>query len=381
MAFLRMSGRPKKASTARTLAVLLATASGLCGCSWSDANPVEWYRHLSGVDKNDVADKGQRNELNLEAGGQEPYPNLGTVPPPPERAMSSVDLEKLQQGLAADRKNAEYSDQEVRQGHQVPPLPGTAPAAEAVLAQNGAAAPGQAPSPAAPAASSQPAAAPGQAAAPSQAAPAGQAAAPVHGTPTKGSAAPPQESSLAPPSVRSVPQGEMPSAAPPPTGVQPARQQAALPAAAASSARPPAPASAAAAPLLTAPPPEPAVEPAVMRAPHRHGTAVTLEAAQIGFAGGGKTLGAQDSQRLAEVARLQKEGGGSLRVIAYSGGSGAASAEAQLDSFGEALDRANVIAQALTRLGVPAGRITVQAAPEQLGGGVAAGQAVILLDY
>lgn len=369
MASLRMSGRQKKASAARALALVAAIAPGLGGCSWGDANPIEWYRHASGVDKNDLTDKDQRNQVNLEAGGQEPYPNLGTVPGPPDRAMSTVDLEKLQQGLVADRKNAQYSDEELRQGHDVPPLPGQAPPASAVLAQNTAAGSGQAAG-AAPAAS-------GAVPAPVQ------AAAPPHGAPTKGSAAPPQESSLASPSVRSVPEGQMPTAAPPPpTGVQPAQQQAPQlrPAPQQQAALPASP-PAAPPPAALVPRPEPAVEPAVMRPSQGRHATVTLEAAEIGFGADGRTLSAEDRQRLSEVAKMQKEGGGSLRIIAYGrGGYGADAAREQLESFGEALDRANLVAQALTKLGVPANRITVQAAPEQVAGGVA-GQAEILLDY
>ncbi len=53
MVLPRMSGRPKIASNAGTLAVLVLAGSGLCGCSWVPdyANPVEWYRDLSGVSK------------------------------------------------------------------------------------------------------------------------------------------------------------------------------------------------------------------------------------------------------------------------------------------------------------------------------------------
>jgi outer membrane protein OmpA-like peptidoglycan-associated protein len=381
MASLRMSGRQKKASTARALAFLAAVASGLGGCSWSDANPVEWYRDVSGIDKSDLADKGQRNEINLEAGSQEPYPNLGTVPGPPDRAMSTVDLTKLQEGLAADRKNAEYSDEQMRQGNPVPPMPGKAPPANAVLAQNGEPAPGQA-------SASAPAAAAG-----AQAPAAGQGAPPAHSPPTKGSAAPPQESSLVSPSIPNPPQGQMPTAAPPPpTGVEPARQQAAASASAQPAAQAPAPRPAPSMPPLpeqqaALPPLPPAVPPVgpipgVMRAPQGHQHGVSLEAGAIQFGPDGKTLSPEDDRRLAEVAQLQKRDGGSVRIIAYGRRAfGADAAREQLDSFSEALDRANLIAQALTRLGVPAKRITVQAQPEQLAGGVPAGEAQILLDY
>ncbi len=299
--------------------------------------------------------------------------------------MSTVDLEALQKGLVADRTNARYSDEELRQGHAVPPLPGE----QTADAQAATAAPGQSAAPVQ-ANASGPAATPGQAASTGQAAASSQAAAPVQGsTPgqgappaaggarpgpvVKGAQAPPQESSLASPSVRSLPQGETPALPPPaPDGLRP-QQQAALPR--------PAPV----APLPSALPIAPAApgdQPVVMRAPHGRAPSMTLQAAEIAFAGDGTVLSAEDNQRLAEVAKLQKQGGGSLRIIGYARrGYGADAARDQLQSFGVALDRANAVAQALAKLGVPAGRITVQAAPEEAVGGLGAGQAEVLLDY
>jgi outer membrane protein OmpA-like peptidoglycan-associated protein len=358
MALSRMSSRPKKSSNAGTLAILVLAGWGLCGCSWVPdyANPIEWYRDLTGVSKNDAQDTGQRNQQNLQAGGAAPYPNLGTVPQPPDQAMSTIDRDKLQKGLIADRANARYSDEELRQGHGVPPLPGEAPPAQTAEAQGAAATPGQA---------AAPAATPGQAAAPA-------AGGPRRGPPVKGSEAPPQESPLTTPSMRSLPQGESPNAPPPAPGGPRPQQQAALPAA---------PALAVPA-ALPAAPADPAEQPAVMRAPRGHAPSVTLQAAEIGFAGDGKTLSAEDNQHLAEAAKLQKQGGGSLRVIGYARrGYGPDAAREDLASFGAALDRANAVAQALTKLGVPASRITVQAAPEQVAAGLGAGAAEVLLEY
>jgi len=346
MALPRMSGRPKKSSNAGALAILLLAGGGLCGCSWVPdyANPIEWYRDLTGVAKNDAQDAGQRNQQNLQAGGAAPYPNLGTVPPPPAQAMSTIDRDALQKGLIADRANARYSDEELRQGRSVPPLPGEPPTQTA---------------------DAQGAAAPAQAAAPA-------AGSPRRGPPVKGSEAPPQESPLTTPSVRSLPQGETPNAPPPAPGQPRPQQQAALPP------TPPLPVSIAA-PALSA---DPFEQPAVMRAPRGRPPSVTLVAAEIDFAGDGKTLSAEDNQRLAEAAKLQKQGGGSLRVIGYARrGYGPDAAREDLAGFGTALDQANAVAQALAKLGVPASRITVQAAPADLAGGLAAGAAEVLLDY
>jgi outer membrane protein OmpA-like peptidoglycan-associated protein len=141
----------------------------------------------------------------------------------------------------------------------------------------------------------------------------------------------------------------------------------------------------AAVPPPLSPPPayvEPAVEPSVMRIPGGKRAAVTLEAAEIAFTGGTKTLSPTDNQRLSEAAALQKQDGASLRIIGYGArGRGPKAAEEELQSFGDALDRANVVAAELTRLGVPANRITVQAAPAMAQGGLPPGQVVVLLEY
>ena len=340
MAPPRMPRRPEKASRTAGLALLWLAAAGLSGCSVPDAaNPIEWYRDATGASKDDAVGQGARNTQNLEAGGQAPYPNLATVPPPPERALTTVEREKLQKGLLADRTNARYSDEELRQGRSVPPIPGEPPPA----AQTG---PDNAPG-------STPAVAPGT---------------PRAGPATRGSAQPAQESTLTSPEVRSLPQGDRPHPAPPAPAAPPAQRQAAV------EASPPLP-------PRTAPLP-PASQPAVMASPRGKGSAVSLAAAEIAFAGDSKALSADDRQRLAEVAKLQKEGGGSLRVIGYGRrGFGTDAAQQELQSFGDALDRASAVAQALGKLGVPANRITVQAAPELVDGGLSAGKAEVLLEY
>jgi outer membrane protein OmpA-like peptidoglycan-associated protein len=379
----RLPGRRKIRGDFRALCAVMAAAT-LAGCSSvpNYANPIEWYRDITGVSKNDAEDQGARNSANLESGGNEPYPNLATVPQPPDTAMSTVDREKLQQGLVADRANARYSDQQLQQGKDVPPLPGTAP--KVALAP-----PSTEPPPLGPA--------------PATTAPQGSGQA----QPTKGSAPPPQESAVVPPSIANLPQGQQPRAAPPPpSGMQPARQVAAASPPPSPPTQPPSQPTQSAA--TTSPPPQvavpspppkqvaalpppltplptyvdPALEPSVMRTPGGKRAAVTLEAAEIAFSGGTKTLSPSDSQRLSETAALQKQGGGSLRIIGYAArGSGPKAAEQELQSFGDALDRANAVAAELTRLGVPTNRITVQAAPAMVEGGLPPGQVVVLLEY
>jgi outer membrane protein OmpA-like peptidoglycan-associated protein len=339
----------KKSGNARALVLAIVALAGLQGCSYPDAlNPIEWYRDITGASKNDDTGKDARNSENLEAGNKEPYPNLATVPPPPDRAMSTIDREKLQKGLVADRTNAQYSEEELRQGRPVPPLPGEPPAAEAAL-ESSPTPPGT--TPPAPAAGSS------------------------KRLPIKGSEPPPRESALTTPQVGSAPQREAPRPPPPlPPGVR--------------SQQPPPQQQVAAAPATPPLPPRdvlpggPAAQPAVMRAPRGKGPMVTLEAAEIAFAGDGKTLSADDSQRLSEVAKLYQQDGGSLRVIGYARrGYGANAAQLELDGFGEAMDRAGTVAQALAKLGVPPARITIQTAPELVGGGLAAGRAEVFVEY
>src|SRR5258707_7803250 len=114
MMLRRISGGWDKAG-GRAVALAMTAAAGLAACSSTPkyVNPVELYRSAAGFTLNDDT-TGERNARNLEAGRNQPYPNLGTVPPPPDRAMSSIDRQKLQQGLADDRAQAKQSDADLR---------------------------------------------------------------------------------------------------------------------------------------------------------------------------------------------------------------------------------------------------------------------------
>lgn len=336
MKWWRMPGR-SAAGRVRAAVLLTLAASCVAGCSsYPDAlNPFEWYRDITGASAKDDADKAARNAQNLAAGDSAPYPNVGTVPAEPDTAMSTSEREKIAKTLAADRANALYSDEQVRQGNPVPPLPGEAPA-------------GINAGP-----TSRPPSPPGT---PTQTA----AAEPKVSAPTKGSAAAPQEAPLTTPAVRNEPQGEDPLAAPAaPAGTTTSQQKPKPPPSVRQQAAP-APRQDFATAAATGPAP-------VMRGPR---AAVTVTAAEIDFAGDGRTLSARDGTRLAEVAELYKQNAGSLRVVGHGGGAG------DIASFDEALDRANAVAQALAKLGIPASRITVQTAAETGRAG-----AEVLVDY
>src|SRR5258708_30628287 len=98
------------------LAVMLALAA---------CNPVETWRDWTGASKNDPDPETARNAQNLAAGEAADYPNLASVPPPPNRALTAAERDKLIQSLVADRTNAKYSDERLRAGF--PPVSPPAP--------------------------------------------------------------------------------------------------------------------------------------------------------------------------------------------------------------------------------------------------------------
>jgi outer membrane protein OmpA-like peptidoglycan-associated protein len=109
---------------------------------------------------------------------------------------------------------------------------------------------------------------------------------------------------------------------------------------------------------------------------------VVLQAAEISFAGGSTKLGDEDNQHLAEVAKLAKNADARLRVIGYMRpAAGDDATQRELQAFGVALDRANAVAQALTKLDVAANRITVQAAPELASVKSDAARVEVFLEY
>jgi len=344
----------------------LSAALLLGGCWLPNAlNPIEWYRDVTGASSHD--DTGsERNAQNLAAGGKEPYPNLGSVPKPPDTALSTAEREKLQKGLVADRANARYSDEELRQGRTVPPLPGDAPAAAAPASASASAASTAADAPAGGATAN------GEG---SPASPPPPGGTPRRAPPARGSAAAPQESSLVTPQVSGTPEGEAAHAPPPaPAGV-PQRPRPA-----------PGQPSTGRQTALVLPPAAPSAapsQPAVMRAPSAGRRAnVVLQAAEIMFAGGSTSLGEEENRTLAEVAKLGQNASAHLRVIGYMHtASGGAAAEGELQAFNAALDRANAVAQALIKLGIAGNRITVQAAPELASTGSDAARVEVFLEY
>ncbi|MBV8889086.1 MAG: hypothetical protein JO305_05390 [Alphaproteobacteria bacterium] len=397
-------GRRGRAS----VAVLLLLA-GLCACS-----PIETWRSINGVSKNDPDPATTPNTRNLAAGEAADYPNLATVPPPPTRALSTAERQKLTQSLIADRTNASYSNEKLEPGLPLraappPPPPPPPPAAEPSAAEAGGA-PGTAPSAtasgnaAAAPANSAAASANGTAAAPVSpaSATAGPAAAP--GNPggvsdataagasgDKKSAGPgattsarrkageppepgPMESSLQMPQVQSTPQPESPRTPPPAPTLPAATAPAAAPIAptAMASAKPqPAPA------MPAIPPPPPAIAGKDAAKPPAPLTVTTL--ATFDFAADSTVSAAPDRATIDKIAAAFRQNPGVIRIVAYAAAAAAGAGQAQLNSYQGALTRAQAVAAVLIEAGLPRDKVQTEAAPA--GANVPAGRVAIRLEH
>jgi len=413
---------------ARRLAVA-ALLLGLTAC-----NPVDTWRDLTGVSRNDPDPDTTPNTKNLAAGEASDYPNLATVPPPPERALTAAEREKLTQSLIADRTNARHTDEQLRAGFSpvaaapppppgepgaqpeqvaaapppsptpVPSSPGAAPHAES--ARNGAAA--EKPAKLLPSLSAEPASA-------STATGVGSAgeksALPLAGAPRtaraggKTPAEPgqglrkqgeppepgPMESNLEVPQARATPAPEQIQPAPPPPQLPPTPKVAVTPTPmpgglAAGGALAPMPLPEARSSAGYEPPPaSPELPPLPARAaaagpekggakpPARVGTPV----AEIQFGTNSTTLTDKDRQTLETVLPAYQQNPGKVRIVGYAGaGSGAVE---QLNSYRTALDRAQAVASALTKAGIPSDKIQVEAAPQ--GENAGESRAEVLLEH
>src|SRR3984893_16915052 len=350
---------------------MLAAMLGLVAC-----NPVETWRDWSGASKNDPDPETARNTQKRAAGEAADYPNLASVPPPPNRALTAAEREKLTQSLIADRTNAKYSDERLRAGFPAVSAPAPPPPPPPAVANTAPGKPGESAAPP-PAPAPTPAPGSGEALA---------APAPTSGQVLRKSGEPPEpgpmESSLEMPKVRSTPNPEQIQAAPPPPYPTPAPTAANAAPATPRLQSPPAPAPLPAALDSTAhhaPPPPPVLAPlggsgrAVRKAPR----AAAGPGAELGFAADSTSLSAEDRQTIGKIVPLYQQNPGRIRIIGYAGaGSGAVE---QLNSFRAALDRAQAVAAALTQAGIPSDRIAVEAAPS--GSNTPENRAEVLLEH
>jgi outer membrane protein OmpA-like peptidoglycan-associated protein len=358
----RAGGRTSRVTC---LTVILAALLGLAAC-----NPVETWRDWSGASKNDPDPETTPNTQNLAAGEASDYPNLATVPPPPIRALTVAEREKLAQSLIADRTNAKYSAEKLVAGSGAmpgaapppPPPPIPAPTDDAQTRSDAGTTASTTAAP--PAASSEaPAAVPAASGKGADRANAAGQGLRKAGEPPE---PPPMESSLEVPQVRSTPHPEQVQTAPPPPYPTPAPTVANASPPTPLLGSPPAPVPLPAAIGSTAyqaPPPPPVLAPlAPTNAnPKPAQPPVGVPVAEIKFTPDSTHLSQDDRQTIEKVAMLYQQNPGKLRIVGYAGAGGGAAE--QLNSFRAALDRAQAVAAALTEAGIPSGKIAVEAAP------------------
>jgi outer membrane protein OmpA-like peptidoglycan-associated protein len=369
----RGSDRKLGRRAAQTVVAALLLGFGAC-------NPIEGYRHLTGASKNDPDPATTPNTQNLAAGEKSPYPNLATVPPPPTQALTTAELEKLTQSLIADRKNAKYTSEQLQAGFDEsagpPPPPPAPPAPPTATASSGDGEP-----PAAPTGGPKAAIAPsGAGTSPTSGQAASATPAAAEKGPRKAGEPPepgPMESSLQSPQIASLPepQQSQPPPPPPPLLRMPAASAGAGKTAAAHLPAAPAPApmpAAIASAEFQPPPPPPVIPPAAATrtaaatGPGKSGkqppaAPVDMPVAQINFAADSTTLSDADRQSLGKIVPLYRRDPGKVRVIGYTGVGN--SAGQQLNGFQAALDRAQAVAAALAKAGIPRDKILVEAAP------------------
>jgi len=364
---------------AKTLSSILALAAGLllAGCSnWPDSlNPGSWF---------------EKPDPNANVPGpQKTYPKLSSVPEKPaprdeaaekkaedelkadREAARAVLAPKLGEGLAADRESARYTDEPLRREQlraAAPPQP--APPPEPVTTARNAtrASPPQPPS---------------QPSSPPPTPPQAVTAQPV--------ASPPPQVAAAPPSAPVPAQPPAPAFAPP----QAPQQQAALPPPPVYGPPPPALDVIAMAPVRSPGDPPPAASTPAMPSrgnlvwgappadidlmrsgPRGRETSVaTLRntgsgpvlgggpAARVMFASGSARLAPTDEAILRQVAEAYRRTGGTVTVVGHASQTAADRTDVrrQIANFSVSMDRANAVAQALQRYGVPGGAIAISA--------------------
>lgn len=308
-----------------------------------------------------------------EATGDQPFPNLSTVPDEPPPTSSAEERAAILEGLAADRENAEYTDETL--GQQATPAPPPAPATStSPTSTSPTSAPAVASAPAAAAATDEPPA-------PASAAPA--PAAPVAQPP----AAPAAQTAVAQTAATQTAAAQTaaaPAAAPPagtPAPAAPAVQSTPLPAPAAP-------------PAAAQPAPQPAQPAAGFPSAGQQrvlegGSVIVNPEAALGsgapvgsrllpsgesrpvalifFRYGSAGLSRNDVNVLRDVVRLHRERGGLVRVIGHASQNtgGGDVVKQRLANFNISLARASAVARELSRLGVPIDQVQVAAAGAQ----------------
>jgi hypothetical protein len=346
--------------TARRAGLALAGlvfAIGLAGCS-----PVESYRSMMGVSRNDPDPETAPFTQNLAAGEAMAYPNLATVPPPPTRATTTAERQKLTQSLIAERTETQS---DATKGLPAAP-PTTKPAGSPATKSTAGTGTQVATVPTAPAAANPPPPAAANSAPPTAAAStAPEASKTANATPElrhrpakPPAEPPPRESSLQMPQVSAVPEPEKTRPPLPPPNLP------APPPLAAAPVRPPPETIVAGIP---APPPAVPViadvpQPTTLK-PQAPRPIATLVAA-LELAGTPPRIDGDGRAQIQRVAALYNEQPRPVRVVAYAAPAapGAPGGE-PLAGYHAALERAQAVAAELRAAGIPADKVQAEAAP------------------
>lgn len=308
------------------LAICLAVvlAAGLTGCN----GPIETWRSISGISKNDPDPETSPFNTNLETAEHEAYPNLASVPSPPDVASTTVERQKITQDLTGARTNTEASDPHGPGSAASGPVPPPPQVPPSIAAPEIAALPPPARKPETPIPPMRPMDEPPPPA--------------------------PVETPMQTPQIANLP-GVEPSHPAPNQGQPQAMPRPApsnLPQAAVRSGNPqPAPAS------PTLPPPQ--VSPQVAALPPPKLPPKPMVVASLDVPAGAAP--GDDRARLAPAVAQYQQRPRPVRVVAYAA-PGMGSAE-QLNAFRSALDRAQAVAKQLSDAGIPAKQIQAEAAP------------------
>jgi len=307
----------------------LALAAGVSGCGGT----IEAYRSLSGNNKNDPDPATAPFTENLKEAGGGSYANLSSVPSVPVVATTAKERAKIVEGLNAQRTSTEAKDVNGLPGSPTPgPVPPPPPIPPSLAATEMAALPPPQPAPPPP---------------------------PLRGAnepPVPG----PLTSTLQPPEIKTLPGAEAARPAPPQGSMppMPPAAPAQLPPAAIQSGNPqPAPAPAA------LPEAKPSPVAAALPSPKLPPMATTVAA--LDPPPGAEELSAAEQARLAQIVAQYNAKPGIVRVVAYA--APAVGGAEQLNSFRAALDRAQMVARALSGAGIPLNKIQTQAAPSGAG--------------
>jgi hypothetical protein len=299
---------------------------GLSGCG----GPLEAYRSATGINKNDPDPATAPFQGNLEKAEAGDYPNLASVPAPPEIATTVAERRALTASLTGARSSLAANGGTPTPG-PVPPPPPIPPGLQAPETSTSAQ---PTPLPATPLATSRPTSEPPP---------------PL-----------PQNTSMQTPAVNSPPNFSAshpaPAQVPPSAMPQPGSSQL-TPATVASGNPTPAP------PVASLPPAKPSPEVASLPPPKLPPVPVTV--ASFDLAPGSTALPAGVQPNLADVVKQYQQQPRPVRVVSYvaptSGGA------EQLNAFRSALDRAQVVAGELIGAGIPKDKVQTEASPAGAG--------------